>query len=135
MDVRRKIYQELVNSPQVTSLVVDRVFQANMNFTPPKEKPFLVYRMFPQTVKNYVLGASDAFFQVWAHDDPGDYHTIDVLLGYVREALLRASPESGFLEFRFNETSADYEDTYMATITRYCRYQAVLLDPLPEPIP
>jgi hypothetical protein len=128
-DLRRKIYQELVNSVQISSLVDDRVFQANNQFTPPQLKPFLVYRMGLQDVTDaYVTGGRRSSFSVWVHDEPGDYHGIDTLLGHVKTALLASTVEPGFLEFRYIETGPDTEDTDMGTILRWSRWQAVMVD-------
>ena len=134
-DVRRKIYQELVNSP-VTAYTGDRIFQANSVFTPPKEKPFLVIRMSTANpITPYAAGAKQTNFQLWVHDDPGDYFIIDLIMGEVRSALLSAVREDGFYEFRYLETSQDLEDDAMNTITKYCRYAAITREALPTPQP
>jgi hypothetical protein len=134
-DLRRKIFQELANSG-VTVYVADRIIQANSIFTPPKEKPFLVIRIgTTNPATPYQAGGVETYFQIWAHDDPGDYHVIDLVLAEVKKALLSAAREPGFYEFRYLETSEDMEDDAMSTLVRYCRYQAITREELPTPQP
>jgi hypothetical protein len=135
-DVRRKIFQELANSP-VTIYTADRIFAGNSVFTPPHEKPFVVIRMGAQNPSGtvYATGAMEVNFALWIHDDPGDYHQIDLVAAACREALLSASRETGFFEFRYLETSQDMADDFMSTILKYCRYLAVTREELPTPQP
>lgn len=134
IDVRMKIYQELINS-SVIQYTDDRIFQANSLYGPTTKKPFLVLRMGLSSVEQYVTGTQSTYFQLWAHDDPGDYHQIDQILSEARAALLRASPETGFFEFRYFETSQDFMDDLLGTILRFSRFQAITRDPLPVPLP
>jgi hypothetical protein len=135
-DVRRKIFQELANSA-VTVYTADRIFAGNSVFTPPHEKPFVVIRMGIQnpTGPVYATGAMDVVFALWVHDDPGDYHRIDLVISECRKALLSASREPGFYEFRYLETGADLADDFMSTILKVCRFKAVTREELPTPQP
>jgi hypothetical protein len=134
MDLRMKVYQELVNSA-VTIYTDDRIFQVNSTFTPPNKKPFLVIRMGLDQVDKYPIGSHTQNFQLWAHDEPGDYHQVDQILAEARAALLSAARETGFFEFRYLETGPDTEDDQLGTIVKFARYQAVLVDALPIPQP
>jgi hypothetical protein len=132
MDLRMKIYQELINS-QVTEFCDDRIFQVNSIFTPPRKKPFVAIRMGIANADRYPVGSVFTTFQLWVHDEPGDYHQIDQIHAAAKFALLSASREPGFFEFRWVEAGQDMEDDNLNTIMRLARYQAVTVEPLPTP--
>jgi len=134
MDLRMKIYQELINS-QVTEFCDDRVFQVNSVFTPPAKRPFVVIRMAIALSDKRPIGSVFTNFQLWAHDEPGDYAQIDQIHAAAKTALLSTSREQGFYEFRWIETGQDMEDDNLATIMRLARYQAVTVEPLPTQQP
>lgn len=123
---REILYQELIVWPQFSELVDDRFFQAVVVETAPAEKPFAMYTMSTEGVSGqYVLRAKDRNFQIWAHDEGGDYSRIDKILEAAREALLRVDPELGFLEFRWISRSPDLADPALGTICRFDRWMAV----------
>lgn len=118
--MRQLIYDTLrAHQPIIDIVGVDGVY-STYDETPPT--PFLVVRMGNDRPANMV--GRREFFQVWAHDAPGDYATIDSLLAHARN-VLEALPNQGSLfEVAWIENSSDLPyDPLTGVIGRYARFQ------------
>jgi hypothetical protein len=96
-------------------------------------KPFLVYGLGNAT--NEELADDDAndheaerqFFQVWIHDEGGDYGLIEQIIPVVKRRLIGASDvNSKVVTIRYLETSAEFSNATYNTIFRYIRFQAII---------
>lgn len=95
------------------------------------QKPFLVYGLGNDT--NEGLAEDDdheahrQFFQIWLHDEGGDYSVIDAMIPVVKKLLINASSkEHNVMGVRWLETSQEFSDNTMNTIFRYIRFQAII---------
>jgi hypothetical protein len=130
VDLRRKITQALLADPFLQTMVGDRVFQrmgVDELEVPPSVKPFIVYH-FGSEIAGYpsALHGSERTFQVWVHDDPGDYWKIDQILDQAKIVLEAIEPENGLCEFRYFDKGPDLYDNVLKTIMRFSRFTATL---------
>ena len=134
MSIRQWLYDTLLNDPNLSAVVGDRIFQGESMTSAQITKPYLVYRLGNDTDENFGgEGRTDpqphrTFFQVYIHDEPGDYDVIDNAVRLIKNAFraVGGSPEDGIMAVRYLETSRDMDDADLATILRYCRFQFIL---------
>lgn len=129
-DLRMTVYQALSDDPELTEMVGDRVLartglEARGHDL---QKPFVVY-FFGSTNKLGAskVGAGGQWIHVWAHQAPGDFFQVDLILDHCRRILEALPNEGPFYEIRHLERSQDLEDSMMETNCRFDRYQATLL--------
>jgi hypothetical protein len=124
--VRTHVYQAMAHSAEVLALFtgddgVVRIYEASsLDIVPPK--PFCTYRMHTHFPLIQGHGQRE-YCQIWVHDIPGDYLTIDDGLAKIRRALESWPAQGDFLEARWIETGVDLKDDVMGTINRYIRFQ------------
>lgn len=121
--MRQKIYDALRQDATIISLVgADNVWSTYEEIP---TTPYLVVRFGASSSRLSRLAEAE-FFQVWAHDVPGDYDRIDTLLKRV-QVVLEALPNEGDLfEVRWFETSQDMPvDLETGTISRFSRFQHI----------
>jgi len=128
MSLRSFLYNTLKADPDVASFVATRIYQSSSMQAANVEKPFLVFHMGNDT--NEMLAdehtASRQFFQVYVHDEPGDYQQIEDIVRAVKSALVgKGSPEDGVITTRYLETSQDLDDETLRTIFNYIRFQFI----------
>jgi hypothetical protein len=129
MSRRSWLYGLLVNDPQLRAIHRGEVFQASALTTANKAKPYLVYHIGNNTSEMLTDDhpASRIFFQVYIHDEPGDYDRIDALGDRVKALLTGQGYPSAFIyTTRFLERSQDLSDETLRTIFQYLRFQWVL---------
>lgn len=96
-------------------------------------KPFAVYGLgnstneglTDSTAKN-PDGAERQFFQVWIHDEGGDYTQIDNLVEIVKKRLTgQGNPAYRVITIQYLETSQEFSNETYGTLFRYIRFQAI----------
>lgn len=126
---RQFIYDTLQVS-SVADKVGDRVFQQGSMLTGQNFKPFLIYTVGNNTDEGMsdpdTYQPSRQFFQVYIHDDVGDYAQIDDLVNIIRDAFLTASLPLNVSGIQYLETSRDLDDPTLQTIMRYMRFQLAM---------
>lgn len=106
-----------------------RVYQTGAMTTANVAKPFLVYHIGNDTDEQLAENhpAHRIFFQVYIHDEPGDYQQIDKIGDRLKVLLPgQASPTNQIMTTRFLERSQDLSDEVLRTIFHYLRFQWVL---------
>ena len=96
-----------------------------------QRKPFIVYGLGNDTNeqlsedKNHK--AHRQFFQIWIHDDGGDYTRIDDLVEIVVNLLQgQAAPSYDITNVHWLETRQEFSDQTFNTLFRYIRFQAII---------
>jgi hypothetical protein len=125
--MREWLYQQmLLVQPSVFG---ERVYEGESLTTTPRVKPFMTYNIGNSTdeqLSDEPRGPERQFFQIYIHDEGGDYTQIDDAVLALRQQLEGASdPNSGIVHVYYLETSRDLDDSTMGTILRYVRFQAV----------
>lgn len=118
------VFQALRTSNELAAIVEDRIGAAS-RFDKQSKRPLVAIRAHTDFPALGRVGRRE-YIQVWAHDDPGDYETIDNILVICRDAIeaVQSSVALGpFLEARWIETGVDLRDDVMESITRYSRFQ------------
>jgi len=118
------VAQALRASPELRALVDNRIGAAS-SFNVQSKRPLIAIRAHTDFPGAHRIGRRE-YIQVWAHDTPGDYETIDNILTICRQVLEAIQPSVAlgeFLECRWVETGVDLRDDVMESITRYSRYQ------------
>lgn len=127
--MRAWLHQRLSTSSSLVTYLSTRFYQGESLTTTPSVKPFLVYTMGNSTdelLSDEPGGPERQFFQIYVHDEGGDYSRIDDIIWEVRQLLEGASSkDDGILTIIHLETSRDLDDSTMNTILRYIRFQAV----------
>lgn len=119
--MRDIIFSRLSDSAPLQALVADRIYPVNMEDVKPPV-PYLVYRIGIAVPR--IVPAKSANFQVWAHDDRGDYSVIDNLLSLVKDTLI-SEGDPDYFAIRWLDDSEDLFDDASVTITRYSRFDMV----------
>jgi hypothetical protein len=130
-DLRRLIHTSLSEDPQLTEMVGDRVMQRDLMQEPGMEleKPFLVHALGLKTESGPSAARNKAqWIMVWAHQERGDYYTVDQVLDHCKRVLEGIPNQGAFYEIRHLERSEDLFDKELRTNCRYDRYQAVLTE-------
>lgn len=130
MTAREFIYGTMANSPVINTLVGERIFQQGSLLTAQIEKPYLVYTVGNNTDE----GMSDPdsfqparqFFQVYVHDEVGDYSRIDNIVMNLKLAFLTATLTDDVCGVQYLEASRDLDDPTTESIMRYVRFQLAM---------
>jgi hypothetical protein len=130
VDLRKVVFRALKGDGELNELIQGRIYQRSATVEqPPGQVPYVVYFLGQIFNKGpSALRATTQGIQVWVHDEPGDYFTIDQILSRVKD-VLEAVPEGnpvGFLGIRHAETSQDLWDDLLKHIVRFGRYDATL---------
>jgi hypothetical protein len=129
MTRRSWLYGLLKNDSVLHSFHGGQVFQSSGMTTANLKKPYLVYHIGNDTSEQLAEDhpAHRIFFQVYIHDEPGDYQKIDDIGDRVKVLLLgQGSPSNQIINTRFLECSQDLSDETLRTIFRYLRFQWIL---------
>ena len=94
-------------------------------------KPFIFYTIGNATDERLseTSIAYTQFFQIYVHDVPADYQTIDKIVKRIIKKLHGSSGQAtgyDILNVRYLETSRDLDDVTLGTIMRYIRFQATV---------
>ena len=122
MNVRSWFFGLVDADATLDGLVGDRIYPSNTVFTVPPT-PYMVYKVSSLTPR--IATALNTQLQVWAHDEPGDYTTIDDILARVKEVLESQGNSGDFLSAEWLDGSEDGFDDATGTIMRYDRYTIV----------
>lgn len=124
---RAFVYDTLSTFPGLAPLVQDRIFQQGSVLTAQTVKPYLVFTMGNNTDEGYSdldsFRPARQFFQVFIHDEVGDYARIDEIVKQLKQAFLAAPVSGDVCGVQYLETSADHDDPTLASIMRYVRFQ------------
>lgn len=127
--MRTWLYETLSNDPGLIHLFGDRFFQGESMLTSVVVKPFLVYTIGNATdvlLSEEMDTPERQFFQVYIHDEGGDYTRIDNGVRLVKNLLRhQQNADAGVMDIIYLETSRDLDDQTMQTIMRYIRFQAI----------
>lgn len=124
---REFVYNVMANRAALTALVGDRIFQQGALLTGQTIKPYLVYTMGNNTDEGMSdpdsLQPTRQFFQVYIHDEVGDYTRIDSIVKELKLAFMAAETTGDVCGVTYLETSRDLDDNTLETIMRYMRFQ------------
>lgn len=131
MDPRSWLYQREIASVGLMALLGEGAasilaFQSFKSV--PSKKPFVVNKSSttqPELKDDGRTIAAHTNFQVWVHDDPGDYLAIDAVLKELKGVIEDSAGDETVIRGEWLETSEDLEDSEMGTILRYCRFRVV----------
>lgn len=120
--------QDALGGPtSVLERIMPRSSRTNINVP----KPFMIYGLGNNT--NEDLGeesdheAHRQFFQIWIHDEGGDYSLIDSLIVDTKNALRgQSSPAHNVMAVHWLETSGEFNNETYNTLFRYVRFQAII---------
>lgn len=140
--MRAWLYDLLTQHPPLQAAVeatpsemLDRVMPRRSEETINLPKPWLMYGLGNATSEDLSdstakdpqdKNAERQFFQIWIHDEGGDFNKIDDIARIVIALVTGAeSPEDGVLTVRYLETSAEFSNETYNTNFRYIRFQAI----------
>jgi hypothetical protein len=135
--VRVWLYDRIVGSTELQVLFgytteewPVQVMPRESRTTIPK-KPFIIYGMGNETNEQLSEDADHKalrqFFQVWLHDEGGDYGRIDEGLEILRLLLQNGSdPDSDLTTINHLENSQEFSNESYNSIFRYARFQAII---------
>lgn len=121
------VYSVMASSAGVSSLVGDRIFQQGSLLHAQTIKPYIVYTMGNATDEgmddpdNFMPARQ--YFQIYIHDEVGDYSRIDQVVEELKKAFTTAMPEGNVCGIQYLETSRDLDDPTLESIMRYVRFQ------------
>lgn len=116
-----------ITEAELSTRIVPRESQSTFNLP----KPFFVYGLGNNTNEDLAEDqdheAHRQFFQIWIHDEGGDYGLIDNCITIIKRRLHLAShPPSKVTTVRWLETSGEFANETYNTIFRYLRFQAII---------
>lgn len=118
--MRALIFQALVNDPTLNGLGITSASSFAVDVDTPQSRPFLQLRWGRNDVGLSVV--TKRTLVVWAHDEPGDYSTIDAILTRVKSLLPTLVGESNgmghLVDVEWTGDSEDLADDGHRTITR-----------------
>lgn len=134
--MRTWLYDRLANAPSLQGYYSDPdlnliVFPRESMESSAVVKPYLVYGLGTESAEDLAEDndhtAERQFFQVWVHDEGGDYGRIDEIVGKLKVLLTNASsPADNVIIVRYLETSQEFSHQTLKTLFRYVRFQAII---------
>jgi len=129
MSTRSWLYQRMVASAPLVSLLPGGIHQTTSLNTAPHQKPFTMYR---QTSDVSTLRGDGQErirsngYMIFVHDVPGDYLKIDEILEQMKLLFQDTVDQAnGVAKSLWLETSEDVRDDDMGTIMKFARIQVV----------
>lgn len=127
MTTNRQFVYSRLQDPAILAFVGDRTFLQGSLLSAQIAKPFVVYTMGNNTDEGMsdpdTFMPSRQFFQVYVHDELGDYARLDDLIQVVKEVFLGPPYAIGVCGVQYLETSRDLTDDALKTSMRYVRFQ------------
>lgn len=124
---RTWVYQTLSGDVALNALLPGGLHASTSLDRTPAEKPFLMYRSvanLPDLRGDDGDQTISETFLIFAHDAPGDYLQIDTIMARIKQLLGGVYDQAnGIIRSIWLETSDDFRDEDMGTITKYCRIQ------------
>lgn len=128
--VRDLIFDTLKVDSVLNGLGIDEAHMFNSNDADtPNERPFMVFRWGQTSAGMDVMRRRS--LQVWVHDNPSDYSTIDKALERVRDVLTSLfgvnvlSSDKWVAQIDWELDSDDLSDDIQQTVTRYSQFNVV----------
>ena len=137
--MRPWLFDMLSNSPELRTLlnitfpelavrIIPRESQTTLTNIP---RPFIVYGLGQTT--NEGLGETNEhearrqFFQLWVHDEGGDYGLIDEILEILKDTFQgQSAPAFNVSHVLWLENSQEFSNETYNTLFRYSRFQAII---------
>lgn len=139
--MRELLYRKLATDPIITQVVApwllplgveaweNRVYQGEALKDRLVPKPYVFYTIGNSSdflLSESLEGPTKQFFQIYIHDEPGDYDRIDRLVQAIKKSLnLTQDKDAGVITIQHIETSRDLDDDTLGTIFRYLRFEAI----------
>jgi hypothetical protein len=140
--MRAWLYDWIVSDPALASKLGVDLDDLPSHVTPRRAQENVTYEDLPRPFLIYGLGnataeqlsdstANDAqaerqFFQVWVHDEGGDFNLIDEIVAIVIKRLRGAKSVPDFVyTVEYLETSQEFNNQTYGTNFRYIRFQAI----------
>jgi len=125
-ELREAITQALIKEgTELSGLINDRVFQSS-SLAIQAARPFVVAKLGVVNAAGWRDGPTWRMGELWVHDEPGDYYTIDRIIELAKAAFHELKNEDNFLEARFVSVTPDLDDPELGTILRVARFQWAL---------
>jgi hypothetical protein len=127
--MRTWLHQILLNTPALTDIIGDRVAQSEARTSSVGTKPYLFHTLGVKSNQRFSESQliHRQFFQIYVHDEPGDYSRIDQICDILVTTLDQAVDEAyGIIRVEHLETSTDLDDMTLGTILRYIRFAALI---------
>jgi hypothetical protein len=130
-DLREIAVQSLVKDAVVGQAVADHVVQSSSMIDEPRTL-FVVLKLGVDAELNgWRGGPRERVEELWVHDQPGDYGTIDSLIEEIKrvraslpsKTLLPDLDQSKLVEVQYLGVTQDLEDPELGTIFRVARFQ------------
>ncbi|MGX9924107.1 hypothetical protein ACWIG4_30135 [Streptomyces sp. NPDC002248] len=129
MNERQFIYETLLHGTS-GQMVEGRVLQSGALISGQSVKPYIVYTVGNSTDEGFSdpdsVQPHRQFFQVYIHDETGDYDRIDDIVRAVKNDFIHAVVRDNICGVSFLETSRDLDDPTLQTIMRYVRFQLAM---------
>ena len=124
---RTWVYQTLAGDTSLMAMAPGGLHASTSIDRTPAQKPFIMYRSvanIPDLRGDDGDQTSSETFLIFVHDAPGDYLQIDTAIARIKQLLGGTYDQaSGIIRSIWLETSDDFRDEDMGTITKYCRIQ------------
>lgn len=119
------VYEKMAEDAVLEEMVEDRIFASTSLDAAPHDKPFIMYRQtsdVPLTRGDDKDQNRQNGFMIFAHDIPGDYLRIDMMIEQLKVLFGDVEDQSaGIINSSWFETSDDLRDEDMGTIVKYGR--------------
>ncbi len=117
----------VADANEMLTRIVPRYSQTTINLP----KPFLIYGLGNATNEDLAEDTDHVafrqFFEVWVHDEGGDFDLIDDIVFEVKKALTGENdPDSMLTHIRWLETSGEFHNDTYNTNFRYIRFQGII---------
>jgi len=117
----------VADANEMLNRIVPRYSQTTINLP----KPFLIYGLGNATNEDLAEDTDHVafrqFFEVWVHDEGGDFDLIDDIVFEVKKALTGENdPSSMLTNVRWLETSGEFHNDTYNTNFRYIRFQGII---------
>lgn len=129
--MRTWLHQTLINIPELVPIIQGRVTQGEARSSSVGKKPYLFHTVGVRSNINFSEGEKidRQFFQVYVHDEIGDFTQIDDICKIIVNALDQAVDEAhGIIRVEHLLTSTDLDDMTLGTNMRYIRFAALIKD-------
>lgn len=127
--MRALIFQALVADPVLNGLGINSASSFAIDVDTPQTRPFLQIRWGQNQIGLKNTAVSRRTITVWAHDEPGDYSTIDAILARVKALLPTLDGQSNgsghLVSAEWTGDSEDLADDGHGTITRNASFTLV----------
>jgi hypothetical protein len=127
--MRKLLYNALVGTTSIADLVPAERWIARSALTERPQTPFVVYAFGETTLALSAATARFQTFELWVHDEAGDYTVIDSILDEIEDVVSGWEQLEGYgyraLRVEWNGRSGDLADDDLRTAVRTGSFRAV----------